>query len=84
MKRARPEHEAWRGPSAHRVSERELDRRLRETARYLAHDGDAETAAALAPLAAAVRTAIHRLFPLHCAGCGELPHEGRRCRRRSP
>ena len=37
----------------------ELDRRLRETARYLAHDGDAETAAALAPLAAAVAYAEH-------------------------
>jgi len=61
-----------------RVSDRELDRRLHDAASHLL---DFECPG----LAAAVREAHKRLFPLHCASCGELPHEGTKCRtRRKP
>jgi hypothetical protein len=62
----------WRGRSA-RVSDRELDRRLQDAVVALEADE-------VPTLAASVRTAIHRLFPLHCAGCEEIPHPGKRCR----
>lgn len=48
-----------------RASDRELDRRLFDASAHLL-DFECEG------LAAAVREAHKRLFPLHCAGCGEL------------
>lgn len=57
-----------------RLSDRELDRRLFDAVKQIIDDE-------VPSMARAVSEARHRLFPLHCAACGELPHDdGSRCR----
>ena len=51
-----------------KVSDRELDRRLHDAVMHLAYEQTPR-------LAQAVKEARARLFPLHCAACGELPHK---------
>ena len=62
------------GAAMSRISDRELDRRLHDAIMHLD-----ETPR----LAAAVKEARARIFPLHCTLCEEIPHDGQRCRRPS-